>query len=321
MKKRTADLFKFRPNCVAKIWLYQNHFNLEETSDKTNSKITVQYNEINRVVNGTKCILIYYAKTIIPIDKSLPDVDYDLILKLLNVTGNTTDTPQRAKIKNLLLAMFVLSLLSIFFAMMTLAIVVTNSPLPEFDTTFPEKMWIFYLFVPLPLASTVLGIVFLCKKYKCKKNIIAGAIMCFLLVIYGSFSFLFASSTSHDFQYVHELEQTLSIDLPDSGYLSRAEVSGGEANYVMMIKFDDPAQIYNTVSTDERFWQNTYAIPTNFIDPYYTAMTSNYNYFMLYDVTANEFNHVSGNLEELHRFLYVAYNTDTNVLFVLDFLR
>lgn len=232
---------------------------------------------------------------------------------------SNADSPQNAKIRTLLLTMFILSLLSIIMALITVAICIQFSPLPDFPYTFPEYMWIFYLFIPLPLVSAVLGIVFYTKKYRCKKNMIAGFIMCALLLIYGSFTFIYKDYALHDFGYVRELEQTVSIDLPDRGYISRAKNTDSKTNSVAMIKFDDADGIYNIVSSDGRFSIGTDSIPFNLIDAYYSAVTSDYHYFMLSDITDNEADGATNT--EQRRYIFLAYNTDKNILFVLDFVK
>ena len=318
LKKQTTEFLNLHPNCVVNIKLFQDRLDLEISSDNSDSKSTIQYRDVKKVINNEKCILIYYGNTFVPIEKILPDVNYDLILKLLNTPSNNKGILQNKKIKALLLAMFVLSLLSIFMAMIAVAIGVSSSPLPDFPDTMPEYMWVFFIFIPLPLASAILGIIFYAKNYRCKKNIIAGFIMCAVLLIYGSFTFLFKNYTIHDFGYVRELEQMISIDLPDSGYISRADGTDSKTNSFAMIKFDDANEIYGLVSSDKRFSTDMSKIPANLIDSYHLALASGYHYFMLLDITDYEANAVQ---PQTRRYLFLAYHIDKNILFVLDFIN
>lgn len=52
-------------------------------------------------------------------------------------------------------------------------------------TEYPQNMWVFFLFVPVAIASLIYGIV----KHK-KKNIIVGSIMTVLLIVWGCFCFI-----------------------------------------------------------------------------------------------------------------------------------
>lgn len=321
LKKRTADFFKLRPNCVAKIKLFHDCFDLELTSDNTSSKSTIRYCDVKKVINSEDYILVYFDNSVVPIEKNLPDVKYDLILKLLSTNNSDSNVPQNKKIKTFLLTMFILSLLSIFIPLITAGISAHFSPLPDYPYTFPEYFWLFFVFIPLPLSSAILGIVFYIKKYKCKKNIIAGCIICALLSIYGSFTFIYKDYTIHDFGYVAWLEQTVNIDLPESGYISRAINIDDRTNSMAMVKFDNKTEISNAIVSDNRFSKDTGLIPSNLVDTYYLNITSNYHYFMIYDVTCDEANGVMNGLHTQHRFVFLAYNIDTNILFSLDFVK
>lgn len=321
IKKSTAEFFELNPNCLAKVDFFGDCFALEKTSDNSKSTVTVRYKDVKKVKITDNYILIYYGNSVLPIENNLPDADYDLLLKLLNVPRSDKNARESSKIKTVLLVFFILSLLSIVMALITVTICVQSSPIPEFSGTLIEYMWVFYAYIPIPLASVILGIVYLIKKYKCKKNIIAGGIMCVLLLIYGSFTFIFKQSAVHDFGYVHELEQAVCIDLPDSGYIAFEIILDGDTNSVAMIKFDDANEIHGIISADDRFYTDTDFIPTNFLSLHYVALTSDYNYFMVYDVTADRANDFTDRQTEEHRYIYLAYSITKNILFALDFVK
>ncbi|MCH5156021.1 MAG: helix-turn-helix domain-containing protein [Clostridiales bacterium] len=320
IKKRTAEFFALYPNCIGKIQMFQDRCELDIISDNSSSKATIRYSDVKEVVNDEKYVLIYFDRTVIPIEKNLPDINYDLILKLLGAPSVDADTSKKRAIKVLLSTIFVISLLSIFMALMTVWICTENAPLPDYPFSMPEYMWILYLFIPLPLASAILGTIFYAKKYKCKKNIIGGSIMCVLLLLFGSFTFIFKEYNLHDFGYVRELEQTISIDFPDSGYISQTKNFDSATNSFAMIKFDDAKATYNIVAADGRFSTDADFIPSNFINLFFANITSDYDFFMLYDVTSNKTNVIPNNSPP-HRFIFIAYHVDDNILFVLDFVK
>lgn len=82
--------------------------------------------------------------------------------------------------------LFVASFFTISFA---LALSVSMSS--ENDSAVLNNMWVFFLFLPIPISSVIVGFILKSKGYKYKKNIIIGFIFTFLLCIYGSFSFIF----------------------------------------------------------------------------------------------------------------------------------
>ncbi len=80
------------------------------------------------------------------------------------------------------------------------------------------NMWRFWLLLPIPIASVVFGIICRRKGYKTTKNIVAGCIFAFLLLIYGSFSFIFSvGAVGVDAPYVAEISETVDFALPTDG--------------------------------------------------------------------------------------------------------
>ncbi len=51
--------------------------------------------------------------------------------------------------------------------------------------------WVYWCFLPIPISSVVLGYKFQREGFKCKKNIIAGYIIGFILAIFGSYWIIF----------------------------------------------------------------------------------------------------------------------------------
>lgn len=111
-----------------------------------------------------------------------------------------------------------------------------------------QNMWVFYLFIPIPIASIVFGFRLKKRGYRYKKNVIIGFIMAILLLIYGSFSFIFANEYSHDEALAKETEELLSIDLPEYYRIDTKDFSGytqsssyGHIYTVSNIYFDEAA--------------------------------------------------------------------------------
>lgn len=327
-KSQSKKSLKRYPNLVYRYLFYSDHFVVKSTSDTSQSTFTVKYDEIKKTVQNGLFIYVMYDNNVLPIESQSISVCPEVILNLLKLgeTVNATKDPEtkvkpRAAIRSLLIAMFVLSLLSIFIALFVVQISVQTSPIPDFGFTMIEHMWKFFLIIPLPLTSTVLGIVYRKKGYKCKKNVIAGVIMCVLLPVYGSFTFMFNDQIGHEFKYVRDIEYSVGIDLPDNGYVSYKLDKSTQTVTSAMVKFDDKNEILNTVSADNRFKRDTNSIPSNFVKAYDLAATSNYDFFLLYDKTCGEFNNAMSGNHLYHRFIYIAYSIDKNIMYVTEFVR
>src|SRR5690554_3028957 len=180
------------------------------------------------------------------------------------------ETSLNSGIKKFLLVMFILSLLSIFGAMMLVAISVAMSPLPDFPLTMTEHMWKFYLIVPIPGVSAILGIVFIRKKYKCKKNIIAGIIMTTLLCVYGGFTSIFANRISHDSNYIIELSNEVNFYIPNDSYISIAFDFNENCESMAMIKINSSANndFINKLEGNNNRKKDRSFIPSNVLDIY-----------------------------------------------------
>ena len=81
-----------------------------------------------------------------------------------------------------------------------------------------EKMWTMWLWLPMPILSIILGLKYKKKGYKCQKNIVAGFIVGFLLLVFGAYTFIFPNEDYQDFL---ELENIINLDLPEQGIYTK----------------------------------------------------------------------------------------------------
>lgn len=311
-------------NC--KYWFYDDKIDIEALAKTGFSKLTVKYSDIDKTVERDEYFFVFVKNVIYAINKQELGNDIETVALLIKAptiggAGNVTPYKTHSRIRRSLLAMFILSLLSIYIALIATVIAIGASPLPDFDFTMVEYMWIFYLVIPIPLASAILGMVYLGKKYKCKKNIVAGFIMCAVLAIYGSFTFAFKNETKHDFAKVTSIESAVRLDLPDSGYVSyHTSGSGTKLQTKGMIKFDDQNGILNTVRNCNHFITDASSFE-NVVSSYNRTETKNYDYFLLYDVTCLIYNDINVLREHIgHHFVYLAYSADKNVLYFAEFI-
>jgi transcriptional regulator with XRE-family HTH domain len=226
--------------------------------------------------------------------------------------ASKTSNKENSKIKKILILFFVLSLVSIVIALLILAISRSLSPLPEFPYSTPEHMWKFYLVLHIPLTSFVLGIIYLIKGYKCKKNIIAGAIMSVVLAIYGSFSSIFSDTISHDKAYLDNISELMNFDFPNSDYISITYDYNQNCESLAMAKINENEadSFIEKLDKNGYFHKDVSFIPSNVLDIYTLSLTTDYEYFTVYNLTTNSYNDFDGKL------IYVAYDIDKSILFI-----
>jgi hypothetical protein len=231
----------------------------------------------------------------------------------------TIDSPVPNKWRVMSIILFVASLLSILGALVLVNTVSTVNGL------FIENMWMFFLFVPIPIASIVFGYYLKKKEYKYKKNVIVGFIMAVLLLIYGSFSFVFADVYSHSDEPILKAEQTLNIDIPTHVRINTQEweqrtqsASREYIYYVSDIYFEDYAveNFEKDIANDSR-WINK--IPSGII-----GITSVFcdvqddGYCIIYNKDTGEFNTLPSESGE-YNFINLIYNADINVMTLVEY--
>ncbi|MBQ2717284.1 MAG: helix-turn-helix transcriptional regulator [Clostridia bacterium] len=315
IKKSIETEAKNTHNLQTYFYFYHDHIEIISKSDNSNTKYVKNYSDFSKKVISEDFICLVFDNRFVVIDLESISCDKDTILKLLQLTK--VPSGQSKKIKTLLPVLFILTLASLLLALMSTAIAVETSPIPESPYSMIEYMWLFFVFLPIPITSIVLGFIFLRKKYRCKKNIIAGFIIAPLLVIYGAFSFL-PPQANHDYSYISKIESTTSISLPDNGYVSYTEEYSNFYSFAMA-RFDESEveNFVSDISKDSR-WKTDYSfIPAKTLDLYHWNLISDYDYFCVYDKylpTYNDFTYANN-----HELILMAYEKDTNLLIIIDF--
>ena len=304
------NVFNSRPNLKTKYYFYKDHFIVNSVSDNSSSSYSVKYDNVKLLKQDSKYIYINFNGLYSVIDIDTCD-NKEGLFKLFSLSK--VERGESKRVKTILLISFIISIASILFALMVVALSVQSSPLPDFPLIMVEHMWKFLLVIPIPLVSIILGIVFMKKGYKCKKNIIVGIIMVALLSLYGSFTNIFASQVSHDVKYLTKISDVTNIDIPSNAYISIAYDYLTEGDSLAMVKFDDNSMYTDNIENNLNWKTDISFIPSNVNNLFILSITSNYEYFTVYNITSNSYNNFDGEL------IYFAYNVDTSVLFIYCF--
>ena len=126
------------------------------------------------------------------------------------------EKPKNAKlIKTLMILLFIITICSLWGALWTMAIV--NKINPQHGFNFTRNAWVFWCWLPVSITSIILGFIFNSKGLKCTKNIVAGFIISFFLLIYGSFSLF--PTFSVEYSRIDDYRQYIDASLPNNGDL------------------------------------------------------------------------------------------------------
>ena len=300
-----------RPNLKSKYSFYENYFVVNSVSDNSTGTFTKKYDDIKLLKQDSRYIYLIFDGLFSVIDIDTCRSNEEELYNLLNLSKVEQEIKGINKyIKTILLVAFIVSIVSIWIALMLVALSIEVSPLPDFPFAMAEHMWKFFLIIPIPLSSLILGIVFITKGYKCKKNIIAGIIMIFLLSIFGSFTNKFSSQISHDTKYLIKITEITNIDISLNAYVSIAYDFQKEGTSLAMVKLNDDSMYDNNIENNSNWKTDVSFIPSDVNNMYILSLTSNYDYFTIYNTTSNSYNNFDGEL------IYFAYDVDTNVLFI-----
>ena len=237
-----------------------------------------------------------------------------------NNTPNKVEAKKpKDKSKIISIILFVLSICTILGALIGVAI------LSGINQAMTENMWVFFLFLPVPIASVVFGFYLKKKGYKYKKNVIVGIIMAALLCIYGSFTFIFSDIYSHGDEPIVNTEQMLNIDIPMHSRINTQDWTKGTQSvprgYIYStsdIYFDDTAveQFEKNISNDAKWISD---IPNDMvgITSYFCDIQTS-DYYIIYNKDTGEFNKLPSE-SGTYVFINVLYNAESNTMKLVEY--
>ena len=159
--------------------------------------------------------------------------------------------------------------------------------------------WIMLLFIPIGILSVFIAFKLKAGNQKYKKNFIISFICIPLLVIFGSYRFIFNSVVSYDTNVVSVIEEKINLKIPDEikvatmPYEATPLYNAYTESYVKIMDKESKNAFEKEVKSNP-LWQNAlsreiiYLLPTVI---QYEAL--NYDYFIFYNITGAEYNNIS----------------------------
>ena len=180
------------------------------------TSVTIDYSEITRCVENDTNFYLEYANRnmVIIIQKNRCDLELINFIRnkfknLENNLGDTSSYKENKKVKNsnltktLMILLFVATLCCLWGALWSVSLI--NEINPQHGFNFTKNTWVFWCWLPIPIASIILGFIYNSKGLKCTKNIVAGFIIGFLLLVYGAFSLF--PTFSEDYSKINDYKQ------------------------------------------------------------------------------------------------------------------
>lgn len=270
------------------------------------SSVTIDYSEITRCVENDTNFYLEYAKKnmIIIIQKNRCDLELISFIrnKFSNLENNLGDTSsykgiKKAKntklINTLMIILFIATLCCLWGAMWSVSLI--NEINPQHGFNFTKNTWVFWCWLPIPISSIILGFIYNSKGLKCTKNIVAGFIIGFLLLVYGAFSLF--PTFSEDYSKINDYKQYIDASIPSNGELEiqnwETYFDDDKTEYAIINAYydkEDVSILENSIEESNNWILSTklkselkILLPTQF-------RSSDNVYYSIYNKTTNEYN-------------------------------
>lgn len=175
--------------------------------------------------------------------------------------------------------------------------------------------WIMLLFIPTGIISILTGLKLKNSKKKYKKNFIISFICLPLLIIFGSFRFIFSGVVSYSVKEVLIIEEKINLGIPNEIKVATNKVNSYKVSYVKVIDSESKYAFEREIRNNNT-WQKT--LKPEFkgllpLDIQYESETFEYNVF--FNSTNNEYNVFPSSGQ--HECIFIAYDCDLQKLFIL----
>ena len=297
------------------ISFYQNHFFIFSKSEKNEVKNTVLYDEITKLYFNDEIIIIVFNNKYIAVDVEALKENEEIILnKLKTNTKKISDQTSinSGRIRTWSIVLFIGCFVSIILAIILYGIAVQNNKYDFAEGTFVLKSWVFYIAAIIPIISFVFGLIFN-RRFKCKKNIIAGSIIGAILCLYGSFCLIFRPFFSFDKEYLINISETTNIEFPEEYLLVSDSLTLGYETYVKFTNEKEIMEFENNIKTSV-LWNDVQNLP-NDLSLFIINRVSNYDIFYIYELNGE----INNDELEVDKLLF-TYNFEDNILLIHEII-
>lgn len=176
--------------------------------------------------------------------------------------------------------------------------------------------WVMLLFIPIGILSIVIGFKLKNSTQKYKKNFIVSFICLPLLIIFGSYRFIFNSVVSYDVNEVSIIEEKINFEIPDDIKVATNKLDLYDISYLKILNSESKDMFEQEVENNQ-LWQKELQPEIKSLLPLNIQYESEiFEYFVFFNITSNEYNipPLSGQYE----CIFIAYDCDLQRLIILN---
>ena len=309
---------------------FYDHFICEVTRDGSLSmQQKIFFKDIKKIIVYDNYIFVVTSPFLLLLRKNELQPD-GFFMRYVEETSKTKISTKKATAyRTVSIILFILSLLSLHFAMTSLLLLFERTgdilnPIEMFN-----NLWIFFAFIPIPLSSIIFGIFLKKKKLKYAKNIVIGVIMTFLLTIFGLLCLIpsaVSDTGSDSAELFNKAERIAGIDFPEYESISVTdERNGGTINAlrgdikaVTRVKFDtrQARSVYRAL-LDDKDWRGY--VPTELV-----GITSSFCditkdvFILIYNNDTGEINSLPEKEGE-YNYINILYSHKQSIMTIVDY--
>ena len=176
--------------------------------------------------------------------------------------------------------------------------------------------WVMLLFIPIGILSILIGFKLKNSKQKYKKNLIVSFICLPLLIIFGSYRFVFNSSVSYDVNEVSIIEEKINFEIPDDIKVATNKLDLYNISYLKIIN-NESKDVFEQEIGNNQLWQKELKPEIKSLLPLDIQYESEvFEYFVFFNITSNEYN--ISPLSGQYECIFIAYDCDLQRLIILN---
>ena len=176
--------------------------------------------------------------------------------------------------------------------------------------------WVMLLFIPIGILSIVIGFKLKNGTQKYKKNFIVSFICLPLLIIFGSYRFIFNSVVSYDVNEVSIIEEKINFEIPDDIKVATNKLDLYDISYLKILNSESKDMFEQEIENNQ-LWQKELQPEIKSLLPLNIQYESEiFEYFVFFNITSNEYNIPP--LRGQYECIFIAYDCDLQRLIILN---
>lgn len=176
--------------------------------------------------------------------------------------------------------------------------------------------WVMLLFIPIGILSFLIGLKLKNSKQKYKKNFIISYICLPLLIIFGSYRFIFNRVVSYDVNEISIIEEKVNIGIPDDIKVATYKLNLYDISYIKIIN-SESKDVFEQEIRNNQLWQKELKPEIKSLLPLDIQYESEvFEYFVFFNITSNEYN--ISPLSGQYECIFIAYDCDLQRLIIIS---